>query len=152
MRIETPNRVARTHVQRLAHPVEAVFPLLCPVREAQWAVGWDPDLVLTRSGVVEDGCVFVTHTGVEHSVWVVTLHDPRAHLLEMVRVTPGVEVCRIAISLSDRSPVGTDCAITYEITSLGSAGDTRVAAFTEEHYRAFMATWEREIEGCIGAA
>ena len=37
-----------------------VFPLLCPVREADWIDGWNPVLVLTQSGFAEQDCVFIT--------------------------------------------------------------------------------------------
>ena len=60
MRIEKPNRVTRTYTQQLVAEPSKVFPLLCPVREADWVDGWDPLVVLTQSGVAEPECVFVT--------------------------------------------------------------------------------------------
>ena len=36
MHILTPTRVAHTYTQHLVAPPKAVFPLLCPVREADW--------------------------------------------------------------------------------------------------------------------
>ena len=75
MRIVPPNRVIRSYVQRLDGPSSAVFPLLCPVREAEWIVGWDPRLVVTASGVAERDCVFVTEASPHEAVWYVTRHD-----------------------------------------------------------------------------
>ena len=40
--------------------VEELFPLFCPVREADWIPGWDCDLIYTDSGLVEDNCIFKT--------------------------------------------------------------------------------------------
>lgn len=34
---------------------EAIFPLLCPVREYDWIPGWDCRLVYTESGLAEAG-------------------------------------------------------------------------------------------------
>jgi hypothetical protein len=45
MNIRAPNRVTRSYKQRLVASVSKVFPLLCPVREADWIDGWNPILV-----------------------------------------------------------------------------------------------------------
>ena len=50
LNVRAPNRVTRTYKQRLNGSVSKVFPLLCPVREAEWIHGWNPVLVLTQSG------------------------------------------------------------------------------------------------------
>jgi hypothetical protein len=60
MKIVKPNRVTRTYTQNLVGAPIAVFPLLCPVREADWIDGWSPPLVVTNSGVAEPDCVFTT--------------------------------------------------------------------------------------------
>jgi hypothetical protein len=36
----TAKRVTHTYTQKLDATPERVFPLLCPVREAEWADGW----------------------------------------------------------------------------------------------------------------
>src|SRR5687767_1583920 len=48
MRIAAPNRVAHTYTQSLLGDPASVFPLLCPVREADWIDGWDPVLVASH--------------------------------------------------------------------------------------------------------
>ena len=60
MNIRAPNRVTHTYKQRLHGAMSKVFPLLCPVREAEWIDGWNPIVVLTQSGYAEQDCVFVT--------------------------------------------------------------------------------------------
>lgn len=44
MKIVKPNRVSRTYTQQLCAEPEEVFPLLCPVREADWIEGWESRL------------------------------------------------------------------------------------------------------------
>jgi hypothetical protein len=58
-------------------PPETVFPLLCPVREADWVPGWRYRLIYSESGIAEYGCVFITpnEDGTE-TTWVVTDYDP----------------------------------------------------------------------------
>lgn len=144
MRIVPPNRVTRSYVQRLDGPASDVFPLLCPVREAEWIVGWDPRLVVTASGVAERDCVFVTEASPHEAVWYVTRHEPAAGCVEMIKVTPGVTACRLNIQVRDVAG-GCEAEVTYLHTSLGAAGDAFVAAFTEDHYRAFMQDWEARV-------
>jgi hypothetical protein len=143
MQIRTPNRVIRRYVQRLAAPPARVFPLLCPVREAEWIEGWDPKVVLSHSGVAEPDCVFVTAAEPADAIWIVTRHEPD-RFVEMLKVTPGVTVCRLTIALQ-AADHGCDADVTYRHTSLGPAGDALVAGFTEAHYTTFMQTWERRL-------
>ncbi len=45
------------HVQDLAAPPERVFPLLCPTRETEWLEYWRCELIHSRSGFAEEGCI-----------------------------------------------------------------------------------------------
>lgn len=139
MQINPPNRVAHSYVQKLAAPPEQVFPLLCPVREADWIEGWDPLLVLSRSGIAERDCVFLTEEDPENAIWYVTRHEPEH--VEMIRVTPGVTACRLDIELA-AVEAGTEAKITYMHTSLGEAGDRFLETFTAPYYERFMRDWE----------
>ena len=144
MRVGTPNRVTRTFVQRLAASPERVFPLLCPVREADWLEDWDPIAVWSVSGVAERDCVFVTRATPQAAIWFITRHEPDEGLVEMLKITPEVTVCRLVIQLA---PSGDGCTatITYSHTSLGPSGDDFVARFTEEFYEHFMVEWETRL-------
>lgn len=145
MDIATPNRVSRSYTQRLVAPPSAVFPLLCPVREAEWIDGWDPLRVLSHTGVAEPDCVFVTAAAPhDDAVWVVTRHEPGAGVVEMVKVTPKVTACRLSIRLRALD-AGCEATVTYTHTSLGPAGDDFLRSFTEAAYRATMQDWERRL-------
>lgn len=141
MLIKRPNRATRTYTQRLAAEPNRVFPLLCPVREADWLEGWDPLLVVSESGIAEPACAFVTPARPHDAVWFISRYEPERWFLEFIKVTPEVTVCRLTIRLAPSS-VGTDATITYSHTSLGPEGDAFVAGFTEEFYQGFMRDWE----------
>jgi hypothetical protein len=128
-------------VQRIAAAPELVFPLLCPVREADWIEGWDPVSVWSESGVAEPDCVFVTDSDDRQAIWYITEHSPEDGFVEMLKITPGVTACRLSIRLAP-GDVGTDAEVTYSHASLGPAGEEFVAAFTEEYYTRFMRDWE----------
>ena len=51
MNITKPNRVTRTYTQRLVAAPSAVFPLLCPAREADWIDDWELSTLI--SGATE---------------------------------------------------------------------------------------------------
>ena len=142
MRIEKPVRVSRTYEQTIHATPDQAFPLYCPVREADWVPGWDPVAVFSDSGVAEEGCAFVTQDGKTESVWLVTVHDPKLHRVEMIKCTPGVTICRLRIGLKPKGKTKTTAAITYSHTSLGPEGDHFVEEFTKEYYEGFMDVWE----------
>jgi hypothetical protein len=144
MKIVKPHRATRTCTQKYRAPPQAVFPLLCPVREADWIKGWEPGLVVSDSGFAERDCVFTTPAQPADAIWYVTRHEPEAGFVEMLKVTPGVTACRLTIQLRPAGG-GTEADVTYSHTSLGPAGDAFVAGFTEEQYRGFMREWETRL-------
>lgn len=141
MNIRPPNRVTHTYTQRLVAPPAAVFPLLCPVREADWIDGWNPLMVLSHSGLAEPDCVFVTGAEPHDAVWFITRHEPERGFVEMIKITPGVTACKLTIRVRPAKP-GSEAEITYSHTSLGPEGDTYIASFTAEYYVQFMREWE----------
>lgn len=144
MDIRAPKRATRTFTQRLAAPPERVFPLLCPVLEAEWIEGWDPVLVVSESGVAEPDCAFVTAAEPADAIWYVTRHEPESGFVEMLKISPGVTACRLSIQLT-ATRGGTDADVTYSHTSLGPAGDEFVDGFTEAYYQRFMRDWEARL-------
>lgn len=144
MKILKPVRATRTYVQQLVAKPSEVFPLLCPVREAEWIEGWDPPTVFSASGFAEVDCVFTTAADPIDAIWYVTRHEPDAGRVEMVKITPTVTACRLTIQLRPR-PNGSEAEITYCHTSLGPKGDEFVASFTEDFYRKFMQDWETRL-------
>jgi len=139
-----PNRVTRTFTQQLEAEPSKVFPLLCPVREADWIDGWDPLVVFSESGTAEPDCVFVTAASPGNAVWYITRHEPGNGFVEMIKITPGVTACKLTIQLRPAED-GSEATITYAHTSLGPEGDAFVASFTEEYYREFMQDWKARI-------
>jgi len=144
MKITKPNRVTRSYTQRLVAEPSVVFPLLCPVREADWVEGWDPLSVVTHSGVAEPDCVFVTAGAPHNAIWYITRHEPDKGFVEMLKITPLVTACKLTIQLRPVA-TGSEAFITYTHTSLGPEGDAFVASFTDDYYRRFMQDWEARI-------
>ena len=145
MEVSRPVRVHRTYTQTLIAPPEQVFPLLCPVREVEWANDWNPRQVIAESGFVELGCVFVTPDKPQDSIWVVTQWDPREFFVEFTKVTPEFTVGKIEIRLRRGDGELTLADISYCLTALSEKGSEFVTQFTAEYYKVFMKEWESEI-------
>ena len=144
MKITPPTRVSRSFTQRLVAEPSVVFPLLCPVREADWIEGWDPLSVLSLSGLAEPDCIFVTPASPHNAIWYITRHEPDTGFVEILKITPLLTACRLSIQLRPVA-TGSEADITYTHTSLGPEGDAFVAAFTDDFYRRFMQDWESRI-------
>ena len=144
MHITKPNRGTHTYRQTLHAPPAKVFPLLCPVREAEWAEEWDPELVVSSSGVAERDCVFITPDKPANAIWYITRHEPEIWFVEMLKILPGVTACRLTIQLSKNGD-GCFADVTYSHTSIGPAGDEFVAKFTADYYQKFMQAWEKAL-------
>jgi Polyketide cyclase / dehydrase and lipid transport len=139
-------RSVRSYTQRIQAPPENVFPLLCPVREAEWLAGWSDglEMVHSDSGLAEDGCVFTTRApGRPETVWMITRHDPAARLVEFVRVTAGLLATRLRIAVAAEGAEASSVHITYTFTPLGPAGRAFLREnHSEEAFRRDMAWWE----------
>jgi hypothetical protein len=146
LNLNKPKRVCHSYTQTINATPDDVFPLLCPVREIDWAPGWQPDWVRSNSGVAEPGCIFQTPSGkdtvTEPAIWVVTEHHPEIHRVEMLKIIPGHTVMKLKARLEDNEQGGTWATIAYEYTAIGPQGEQFVETFTEDAYRAFMLGWE----------
>ena len=149
MNVLPPVRVRREYTQQLVASPDEVFPMLCPVREVEWASDWDPYAVFSVTGVAEEGCVFVTRDDGVESTWVITAHDPEAHRVEMLKITPGVTSAELEFALEPDGD-GSKMHVAYTHTALSKAGREFVAAFDEEHWTAFMKQMERELNHYLG--
>jgi hypothetical protein len=141
-----PNAVSRTYTQHIHAPASVVFPLLCPVREAEWLDGWNYELLHSQSGYAEEGCVFrTTPPGDPETIWVVTRHDRDAGVVEFTRVTAGLVATRLAVRIEDRG-ASSDVVVTYRFTPTSEAGARFVAErHSEEAFRGQMDWWERSM-------
>ena len=139
-------RITRTYRQRIEATPDRVFPLLCPVREAEWLDGWREAyrMIHSASGVAEDGCIFRTQSnGRAETIWMITRHDPRERIVEFVRVTTGLVATRLAIEVKEASKASSSVNITYTFTPLSPEGVEFVRKnHSEEAFRHDMAFWE----------
>lgn len=138
MQIMDPVRVTRTYTQKLRAKPAEVFPLLCPVREKEWAEGWNPLAVYSSSGVAERDCVFTTGEENPESFWVMTEFDLLRYSLEIIKVTPRLTVARINIRLTEDGSGNTDAEVVYTYTAISQEGEGFVRQYSQEFFNGFM--------------
>jgi ribosome modulation factor len=140
------SRITRNYRQTINASPDEVFPLVCPVREAEWLDGWRYTMLFSVSGLVEEGAVFTTPgDGEEDTVWIVSEHDPVQRVVVFTRFTPGSRVCvlRIAVTPGDAGRSLVDVAYTY--TAVAPAGNVFIANFTEQEFLVAVTFWERSM-------
>lgn len=139
-------RLTRNYRQTINASPDEVFPLVCPVREAEWLDGWRSTMLFSVSGLVEAGAVFTTPgDGEEDTVWIVSEHDPVQRVVVFTRFTPGSRVCvlRIAVTSDDAGRALVDVAYTY--TAVAPAGNVFIESFTEQAFLEAVTFWERSM-------
>ena len=146
MPVFAAKRVSHEYTQTNNAPPEKVFPLLCPVREADWIPGWKCDLIYSESGVAEDGCVFtIPNEDGPETVWMVTRYDPAAFKIAYAWVQPGLIATQLRIALSPAGGSKTAARIHYSYTGLSAAGNAVLESYTVQWFRDKMENWEKAI-------
>ena len=144
--MSSAKRVTHEYVQTNDAPPETVFPLLCPVREADWVPGWQYRMIYSKSGVAEAGCVFTTPNEDDtETTWLVTEYDPARFKVAFAWVKPGQVAAQIAISLRKNPEGNTTALIRYTYTGLSAAGNQEVARYDKQWFEHKMRGWEAAI-------
>lgn len=139
-------RVTHVYTQTNLAAPEQVFPLLCPVREADWVPGWEYRLIYSESGLAESGCVFVTpNQDGSETTWVVTEYDSVMFRIGFAWVNPGVVAAEIRIWLEPNSAGKTTAHIDYTYTGLSVEGNREVERYDEKWFQHKMQSWEAAI-------
>ncbi len=123
---------------RLPAPPEAVFPLLCPVREYDWIPHWRCELLHTASGAAERGCAFrTTFADCGPETWLCTRHEP-PRAVEYVRFAELGLISHLAIALAPDGAGGTTVLWTLARTATAPGGREYLAGYGQERYQMEM--------------
>jgi hypothetical protein len=143
-------RVVHEFTQNNPAAPERVFPLLCPVREADWLPGWNYRLIYSDSGIAELGCVFTTPTppgsGVTaETTWIVTDYDPAALRIAYLWIVPGRIITELRIQLMRAAEGATSTHIRYRYTGLSPEGNRELESYDGQWFEARLRNWETVI-------
>ncbi len=155
-------RVMHEYTQTNCAAPEKVFPLLCPVREADWIPGWRYELIYSDSGVAEAGCIFTTQDPVVESekystrsaardagspvtTWICTEYDPAAFRIAYVWIKPRLVATELWIHLTAAENGATSSRIRFRYTGLSPDGNRVVEGYDRVWFENKMRGWERAI-------
>ena len=139
-------RITRAYRQTINATPEKVFPLLCPVREAEWLDGWQYDMIYSKSGLVEDGAVFSTqYEGEEDTIWIVSKHDSSKREVEFVRFTNDSKTCLLKIAVKPKGEHSSYVEVSYMYTGITPSGNDFVDDFTEDAFLEAVTFWEKSM-------
>lgn len=158
MRIEKPYRRRQTAAIALDADPDAVFALMCPVREYEWEPGWTTNIILSNCGRVEQDCIFTTPGGASagstsdsaEAVWVTPYYDAKKRALTMIKFTQGECVTRLDIEIA-QTPGGAVATVSYAHTALSESGRRIVDDHGAANFEVMMAQWKTAIEACLSA-
>lgn len=144
-----PQRISRSATITLNAPLEKGFLLFGPIREKDWAPGWDPRILYPTSNRVEERMIFKTssHTGHGESeyTWTVSKYSPDQALIEYLVFT-SERVWWITIQCREAVPdQTTEAEITYTYTGLTSKGNEINARALQSMYAHDLRDWEEAI-------
>jgi hypothetical protein len=139
-------RITRTYCQTINAIPDKVFPLLCPIREADWLNGWQYTMIYSESGLIETGAVFSTpYEGEEDTVWVVTKHDLEKHEVEFNRFTHKSRTCVLKIAVRQKDENSSYVNISYTYTGITSAGNDFIDNYIQGSFLEGVTFWEKSM-------
>lgn len=126
-------------------PPREVFPLLCPERERDWIDGWDYEMIYSKSGYAEPGCVFATTFPPEGpTVWAFVEHVPDRRVA-IFRVSRDLIAIHWTMDLIEPEPGTTKIAMHWTVTGLSDTGNRFIDTQLNDRFNERMA-W---IEQCL---
>jgi hypothetical protein len=126
-------------------PVDKAFPLFGPVREKEWATGWEPEIIFTNDAWVEEHMIFQTkgqETG-EKYIWAVTTYQPEKYLIEYTVLT-NERIWFIRVACASQGDK-TSATISYTYTGLTDEGNRKNKLAIEKMFNNDLSDWEEAI-------
>lgn len=143
-------RVTRSHMIHVSAAVDRAFPLFEPLGEKLWAHGWEPEMLYPASGVAKVGTVFSTqHVDEPAKIWTIIAYEREQAHVTYVNVLPDVYTSRIDVRCEPDGTEASHVCVTYTLTALTPQGNEYIERFTQEHYQAYILSWEAAIESYL---
>jgi hypothetical protein len=139
-------RISRTATIQVNAQIEVVFPLFGPLKEKEWADGWDPEIIYSRTNLVEQHMMFRTkgrNPSESFYAWTITTYNPDQHIIEYTVSTVN-RLWFIAVVCSERD-TQTLATITYTFTNLTDEGREFNRNALNKMYAEDLKDWERAI-------
>jgi len=147
----TSKRITRTSSIVLNAPIAKVFPLFNPVKEKEWAAGWEPQFLAesTQNQDVGERMVFKTQSPHGHDeidyIWTISKYLPDQAFIEYTVFT-SERLWWITIQCHEDIPNhATNAEITYTFTGLTDKGNAINEKALQVMYAHDLKDWEKAI-------
>lgn len=140
-------RVQRSATIHLEATIDKAFPLFGPIREKDWAYGWNPEIIYPANTLVEKHMVFRTQGGLhgtgEAYTWVIVNFEPSHGMIEYM-VSASERLWFITVSCSPSSS-GTNVTVTYSYTGLTEEAMCKNELAINDMYASELKDWEEAL-------
>jgi len=123
-------------------PLAEAFPLFEPIREKEWAHGWEPH-VLYGASEAEQHMIFQTSSADGVYTWAITQFDVQQHRVEYTVSTPE-RIWFITVQCEAMN-AETKVDVTYTYTGLTARGNVLNKAALEKMFAHNLKDWEEAI-------
>ena len=141
-----PSHTVASHTIRIPAPVDPCRRFFTPAGEELWVEGWQPTYLHPSDGRTQAGMVFTTGSGPAFTIWSLVDHDPVAHRVRYVRVTPASRSGFVEVRCRSAGAQATDVEVGYALTALTPAGAAELEAFQGPAFVDMIEGWRRAIE------
>jgi hypothetical protein len=141
-----PERISQHASIELDGSINNVFPLFGPVLEKKWAEGWDPEIMYSTTGVVEDHMIFRTKAHdlpEDWYTWVITRYEPENFFIEYT-VSTSKRMWFISIQCAQKRSK-TIAAISYTYTGFSQEGNELNNTAMKKIFAHDLKDWEEAI-------
>lgn len=141
----TSERVSRTASFEVHAGIDKAFPLFGPIREKEWAEGWNPEIIYGSPDHIEERFIFRTAVESDEKfyLWTITQFDPQQHLVEYTVSTQN----RIWFILVECKPKGdhTTATVTYTYNGLNEKGNELNRHALQKMFADDLRDWQEAI-------
>jgi hypothetical protein len=138
------SRIQRSATIHLEATIDQAFPLFGPIREKDWAYGWNPQVVYPKDTLVEKHMVFRTQGGLHGSpetyTWVIVNYEPSIATIEYM-VTAFERLWFITVSCS-AAGLRTEATVTYSYTGFTEHGCRKNDQAITEIFASDLKDWQ----------
>lgn len=139
-----PERVKRSASFLVNGSVEKIFPLFGPIREMEWAYGWNPEVIFQDDNTISEHMIFRTPGEGELYLWAITRLDVQQHIIEYT-VTAANRLWFITVQCV--ADLEKTCAtVTYSYTALNETGHSQNRKAIEKMFEYDLADWQKAID------
>ncbi|MEQ1587625.1 MAG: hypothetical protein ABL895_17195 [Cyclobacteriaceae bacterium] len=143
---QTAEQIERTASFLVKAPIEKTFPLFGPIREKEWAAGWEPQVIYSRHPEVEEHMIFKTagnNPEEKEYVWVVAQYKPAEFFIEY-QVSTHERIWFITVKCKPQQE-NTLVSVTYSYTGLTYVGNRINQESLAKMFAHDLKDWEEAI-------